>query len=76
MYIIPDVRLLIENSAKSIQRRRKALGLQGTIQQAASFDTLEQIYNVVRPRFPSVGARRMVTMIRQDYSIKVSEYVN
>ena len=28
-----------------------------------------------RGRFPSMGARRMVTTIRADYSIKVSEYV-
>ena len=51
------------------------LGLKGTIQQAATFETLTEIYKVLRPRFPSMGARRMATTIRQDYSIKVPEYV-
>ncbi|KAM6490176.1 hypothetical protein JOM56_014368, partial [Amanita muscaria] len=60
-------------SAKSVQRRRKDLGLKGTIQQAASFDTLEEIYKILRTRFPGMGARRMVTTIRKDYLIKVSE---
>ena len=54
---------------------RDRLGLKGTIQQAATFETLTEIYKVVRSRFPTMGARRMVTTIRQDYSIKVSEYV-
>lgn len=63
------------NSAKSVQRLRKKLGLKGTIQQAASFEMVLDIYKVLRGRFPTMGARRMVTVIRQDYSIKVSEYV-
>jgi hypothetical protein len=67
--------LVNENSAKSVQRLRKSLGLKGTVQQAATFETLIEIYNVMRGRFPTMGARRMVTTIRQDYSIKVSEYV-
>jgi hypothetical protein len=54
---------------------RERLGLKGTTQQAATFETLAEIYKVLRSRFPSMGARRMVTTIRQDYSIKVSEYV-
>jgi hypothetical protein len=54
---------------------REKLGLKGTIQQAATFETLAEIYIVLRSRFPSMGARRMVTTIRQDYSIKVPEYV-
>lgn len=62
-------------SYKSIQRVRERLGLKGTIQQAATFETLTEIYKVIRSRFPSMGARRMVTTIRQDYSIKIPEYM-
>jgi hypothetical protein len=54
---------------------RKNFDLKGTIQQAAMFETLNEIYKVLRGRFPSMGARRMVTTIRAEYSIKVSEYV-
>jgi hypothetical protein len=54
---------------------RDRLGLKGTIQQAATFEILTEIYKVLRSRFPTMGARRMVTTIRQDYSIKVPEYV-
>ena len=39
------------------------------------YETLTEIYKVLRSRFPTMGARRMVTTIRQDYSIKVPEYV-
>ena len=63
-------------SAKSVQRLRKTLHLKGTVQEAASFKTLEKVYDVIRERFPRMGARQMVTTIRQDYSIKVSECVN
>jgi hypothetical protein len=62
-------------SYKSVQRLRKDFGLKGTIQQGATFETLAQIYEVLRGRFLNMGARRMVTKIRADYSIKVSEYV-
>ena len=68
--------LIQHYSAKSVQRLRKALGLKGTIQQAASFETLETIYEIIWGRFPHMGARQMVTTIHQDYSIKVSECVN
>jgi hypothetical protein len=60
-------------SQKSVQRIRKDLGLKGTVQQAATFETITEIYKVIRARFPTMGARRMVTVIRQEYSIRVSE---
>ncbi|KAM6489501.1 hypothetical protein JOM56_015058 [Amanita muscaria] len=60
-------------SAKSVQRIRGQLDLKGTIKQAATFETLKDIYQVLRARFPTMGARKMVFVIRQDYSIKVSE---
>ncbi|KAF8649193.1 hypothetical protein AX14_008738, partial [Amanita brunnescens Koide BX004] len=61
---------------KRFQRLRRRFDLKGTIQQNATFDTLKDIYNVLRSRFPRMGARKMVTLIRQDYSIKVSECVH
>ena len=60
-------------SQKSVQRIRKGLGLQGTIQQAATFETITEIYKVLRERFPTMGARRMVTVMQQEYSIRVPE---
>ncbi|GLB40063.1 hypothetical protein LshimejAT787_0705730 [Lyophyllum shimeji] len=60
-------------SQKTVQRIRKEMGLKGTIQQAATFETITEIYKILRARFPTMGARRMVTVIRQDYSIRVSE---
>ena len=50
------------------------MGLKGTIQQAATFETIEAIYDVLQPHFPTMGACRMVTVIRKQYSIQVSEY--
>ncbi|KAM6491906.1 hypothetical protein JOM56_012544 [Amanita muscaria] len=58
---------------KSVQRIRKDLNLKGTIQQAATFDTVIEIYKVLRGRFPTMGAHRMVTVVQQEYSIRVSE---
>jgi hypothetical protein len=49
------------------------LDLKGTIQQAATFETITEIYKVLRGRFPTMGARRMVALIRQQYSIRVPE---
>ena len=60
-------------SQKSVQRVRKQLGLKGAIQEAATFETIAEIYKVLRARFPAMGARRMVTVIQHDYSICVSE---
>ena len=60
-------------SQKSVQRIKKDLGLKGIIQQAATFETIEEIYKVLRARFPTMGARRIVTVIRQEYSLRVSE---
>jgi hypothetical protein len=42
-----------DSSYKSVQRLRKDFGLKGTIQQGATFETLEQIYEVLRGRFPT-----------------------
>ncbi|KAJ7347697.1 hypothetical protein DFH08DRAFT_808478 [Mycena albidolilacea] len=60
-------------SAKSIQRLRKKLGLKGARQQAATFDSITPFYEEIRERFPTMGARMMVSLLRQDYGIKVGE---
>jgi hypothetical protein len=67
--------LKINSSAKSIQRLRKKLGLKGVRQQAATFDSIAPFYEEIRERFPTMGARTMVSVLRQDYGIKVGEYV-
>ena len=46
---------------KSVQRVCDTLGLKGTIQQAATFETLTDIYKVLRSQFPTMGARRIPT---------------
>ncbi|KAJ7827354.1 hypothetical protein B0H14DRAFT_2595352 [Mycena olivaceomarginata] len=60
-------------SPKSIQRLRKKLGLKGVRQQAATFDSIAPFYEEIRERFPMMGARAMVALLRQDYGIKVGE---
>lgn len=66
MYFVPT-------SAKTVQRVRGELGLKGTIQQAATFEMIKPIYDAIRPRFPKMGARQFVSLLRQDYKIKVPE---
>lgn len=51
------------------------MGLKGTRQQSASSETFGPFIQDIRARFPTMGARQMVTTLRQDYSIKVSECV-
>ena len=41
----------------------------------ASFETIAPFIEEIRQRFPMMGARQMVTTMRQDYTLKVSEYV-
>ncbi|KAJ6534299.1 hypothetical protein B0H19DRAFT_1272015 [Mycena capillaripes] len=60
-------------SAKSVQRLRQTLDLKGVRQQAASFEMITPFYLEIRERFPMMGARAMVALLRQDYSIKVAE---
>ncbi|KAJ7719745.1 hypothetical protein B0H16DRAFT_1336478, partial [Mycena metata] len=65
--------LRFSHSAKSIQRLRTKLGLQGTRQQAVTAGTITPFYLEIRERYPQMGARTMVATLRQDYSIKVAE---
>ncbi|KAK6991985.1 hypothetical protein R3P38DRAFT_3409105 [Favolaschia claudopus] len=60
-------------SAKTIQRLRKKLDLKGTRQQAATSETIMPFFLEIRERFPTMGARAMVSLLRQDYGIKISE---
>jgi hypothetical protein len=50
------------------------VGLKGTRQQNATFETIAPFIQEIRNRFPTMGARQMITTLRQDYSLKVPEY--
>ncbi|KAJ7303717.1 hypothetical protein DFH08DRAFT_918758 [Mycena albidolilacea] len=60
-------------SAKTVQRLRTKLGLQGVRQRGATFESITPFYMEIRERFPNMGARAMVATLRQEYSIKVAE---
>jgi hypothetical protein len=53
---------------------RKKLDLKRARQQAGMFESNAPFYLEIRERFPTMGASVMVATLRQDYSIKVSEY--
>lgn len=52
-----------QSQSKSVQSICNDLDLKGTIQEAATFNTLLPIYNVIHPCFPIMGACWMVTVI-------------
>ncbi|KAJ7022416.1 hypothetical protein C8F04DRAFT_1138129 [Mycena alexandri] len=60
-------------SPSTVKRRRKALGLKGTRKQAVTWEIVFPLYSVYRAKFPNMGARTMVSALRQDYGIKVPE---
>ncbi|KAE9383395.1 hypothetical protein BT96DRAFT_1009240 [Gymnopus androsaceus JB14] len=60
-------------SAKTVQRIRKELNLLGTRQQQASFETVMPYFTELRRLYPNMGARAMVTVLRQEYNLKVPE---
>jgi hypothetical protein len=60
-------------SISSVQRIRKKLGLKGTRQQGVEVETIVPLIQEIRSRFPTMGARAMVTVLRQDHDIKVPE---
>jgi len=63
-------------SIKSLRRVREKIGLRGTRQQKATFKTIGPFVQEIQARYPTMGARQMVTTLRQDYSLKVPEYVS
>ncbi|CAK5267931.1 unnamed protein product [Mycena citricolor] len=60
-------------SKTTVKRRRVRLKLKGTRKEAMTWERLQPIYTKIRARFPSMGARAMVILIRQQNKIKVSE---
>ncbi|KAJ4464609.1 hypothetical protein C8J55DRAFT_566711 [Lentinula edodes] len=62
-------------SYKSVQRMRNDLQLLGTRQRKASFETIMPYFLELRGLYPNMGARAMVTVLRQEYGIKVPEWV-
>lgn len=63
------------DSLRSLERRRKSWGLLNTRQQGQTFTTIAPFIDEVKERFPNKGARGLVTHLRQEYLLKVSEYV-
>ncbi|KAF8056048.1 hypothetical protein FPV67DRAFT_1566782 [Lyophyllum atratum] len=60
-------------SITSLRRLRTKLGLKGARQQTTSFEDIKPLVDKIRTRFPTMGARGMVTLLRQDYELKVPE---
>jgi hypothetical protein len=63
-------------SIKSLRRVREKIGLRGTRQQKANFEIIGPFVQEIRARYPTMGAHQMVTTLRQDYSLKVPEYMS
>ena len=47
----------------------------GARQQKHTFKTIAPFIREIKAHFPSMGARQLVTTLRQDYRLKVPEYV-
>ncbi|KAJ7201712.1 hypothetical protein GGX14DRAFT_571355 [Mycena pura] len=62
-------------SESGIKRARKRLGLQGPCQARASgaHDSIPDLIRGLRPAYPTMGARDMVVLLRQEHHIKISE---
>jgi hypothetical protein len=45
-----------------------------TRQQKHTFETIAPFIKEIKDRFPNMGARQLVTTLRQNYQLKVSEY--
>jgi hypothetical protein len=63
-------------SIKSLRRVREKIGLWGTQQQKATFETIGPFVQEIWARYPTIGAHQMVTTLQQDYSLKVPEYMS
>ncbi|KAG6808192.1 hypothetical protein H0H92_005087, partial [Tricholoma furcatifolium] len=57
-------------------RIRDKLGLKGTRQRGATIEDIAPYVQDIRSRFPTMGARQMVNVLRQDHLIKVPESVH
>lgn len=63
-------------SERSVRRlrNREDWGLKSTKRQGHTVESIAQAAQEIRGRFPTMGARAMVTTLRQDYGIRVPEY--
>lgn len=67
---------LIWISVASLKRKRREWGLHSTRQQKHSIESINAAIQDIRSRFPSMGARSIVNVLRQDYGdMRVPEYV-
>ena len=64
---------IYDTSLRSLERRRKEWGLLNTRQQKQTFLTIVPFVDKVKERFPNKGVRGLVTHLRQEYFLKVSE---
>ena len=54
---------------------RASWGLRSTRQQRQTTETIAASVQEIRHRFPTMGARQMVVTLRQDYNVRVPEYI-
>jgi len=47
--------------------------MQNTRQQKNTFETITPFIQEIKEHFPTMGARQLVTTLRQNYKLKVSE---
>ncbi|KAJ7455486.1 hypothetical protein FB451DRAFT_1342284 [Mycena latifolia] len=57
----------------TVKRRRESIGLLSARKRAATWEEIAPFYEVIRKKFPNMGARGMVTVLRQEHKIKVPE---
>lgn len=63
-------------SVASLKRKRREWGLHSTRQQKHSIESINAAIQDIRSRFPSMGARSIVNVLRQDYGdMRVPEQV-
>ncbi|KAF8801939.1 hypothetical protein BYT27DRAFT_7197653 [Phlegmacium glaucopus] len=81
--------LLLEDSEAAIERVKMEMkshswvhfachGIQDVhqpLETETHFETIEPFVKEIKECFPSMGARQLVTSLRQDYNLKVPEYV-
>ncbi|KAL0960439.1 hypothetical protein HGRIS_005482 [Hohenbuehelia grisea] len=60
-------------SNTTMKRLRRKWGFASTRQQRNTFETIAPFVQEIRSRFPTMGARSMVSALRQDYGLRVPE---
>src|SRR6266545_2751686 len=66
---------MFTSSRSSLRRKREKWGMLNTRQQKHTFETIAPFIKETKDHFPNMGAHQLVTILRQNYQLKVSEYV-